>query len=248
MAAGQSAGECVLAIDIGTQSTRAALVEPSGHILGTAASPVGCSRAAAWVGRAGPGGVVVDDAQQYRHRRGEPPGMPHRRHRSGGADARAGGARRRAGRADRGRSAIWSDKRCAEQVEGFKRRPDAGSAGGTGRQQATPAWAGFQDGVATSSWPEAYAGAAKLLVVKDFVNQRLCGEVATDPSESSGSFLCDAATGQWSAATAGRPRHGTLQAARRSSAPRPSSAAWAARSPSRTGVRPGRPSWPGAAT
>ncbi len=43
--------------------------------------------------------------------------------------------------------------------------------------------------------PEAYAGAAKLLVVKDFVNQRLCGEVATDPSESSGSFLCDACHG-----------------------------------------------------
>ena len=46
--------------------------------------------------------------------------------------------------------------------------------------------------------PDIYAGAAKLLVVKDFVNHRLCGQVATDPSESSGSFLCDAATGQWS--------------------------------------------------
>src|SRR6201995_2589453 len=40
MAPREPAGECVLAIDIGTQSTRAALVNYSGQILATAASPV----------------------------------------------------------------------------------------------------------------------------------------------------------------------------------------------------------------
>ena len=46
--------------------------------------------------------------------------------------------------------------------------------------------------------PEVYENAESLLVAKDFLNYRLCGEVATDPSEASGSFLCDAASGKWS--------------------------------------------------
>ena len=103
------------------------------------------------------------------------------------------------GKAIGGRSAIWSDKRCAEQVNEFSRRPDAGALAVLAGNRPLPAWAGFKMAWLRRHVPEAYAGAAKLLVVKDFVNQRLCGEVATDPSESSGSFLCDAATGQWSA-------------------------------------------------
>jgi xylulokinase len=35
-------------------------------------------------------------------------------------------------------------------------------------------------------------------VAKDFLNLRLCGEVATDPSEASGTFLADGSTGEWS--------------------------------------------------
>jgi xylulokinase len=61
-----------------------------------------------------------------------------------------------------------------------------------------PAWAGFKMAWLRHHAPEAYTNAAHLLVVKDFVNLRLCGQVATDPSEASGTFLCDASSGQWS--------------------------------------------------
>jgi xylulokinase len=197
MAAGKSAGECVLAIDIGTQSTRAALVSRGGHILGTAASPVRLHAPR-------PGWAEQDPEEWWSTTLSNVAtvveGHPNSRIGAIAVGAQMHGlvALDGAGRAIGGRSAIWSDKRCADQVEGFKRRSDAGTLATLAGNRPLPAWAGFKMAWLRCHRPDTYAGAAKLLVVKDFVNYRLCGEVATDPSESSGSFLCDAATGQWS--------------------------------------------------
>lgn len=92
---------------------------------------------------------------------------------------------------------IWSDKRAAPQVAKFRARPDARRLSAMAANVPLPAWAGFKMAWIRAEQPDLYARAATLLVTKDFLNLRLCGEVATDPSEASGSFLVDAATGQW---------------------------------------------------
>jgi xylulokinase len=197
MAAGKSAGECVLAVDIGTQSTRAALVSCSGHILGTAASPVRLHAPR-------PGWAEQDPEEWWSTTLSNVAtvveGHPNIRIGAIAVGAQMHGlvALDGEGRSIGGRSAIWSDKRCADQVEGFKLRSDAATLATLAGNRPLPAWAGFKMAWLRCHRPETYAGATKLLVAKDFVNYRLCGEVATDPSESSGSFLCDAATGQWS--------------------------------------------------
>jgi xylulokinase len=197
MPARHQAGECVLAVDIGTQSTRAALVEYSGHIVGTAASPIDLFTPRPGWAEQDPGqwwattlGNIATVVSRHPSVRVVAIGVGAQMHGVVALDAE--------GKALGGRSAIWSDKRCAEQVTEFLARPDAGSLSALAANRPLPAWAGFKMGWLRRHVPDAYAEAAKLLVVKDFVNQRLCGEMATDHSESSGSFLCDASTGQWS--------------------------------------------------
>jgi xylulokinase len=96
------------------------------------------------------------------------------------------------------RSALWNDKRCLDQVRALLGRPDVEELCRVAGNRPLPAWAGFKMAWLRANMPEAYDKAASLLVAKDFVNLRLCGQAATDPAEASGSFLCDAATGQWS--------------------------------------------------
>jgi xylulokinase len=187
----------VVAVDIGTQSTRAALVDVAGAVLGTASSPIELygphpgwaeqdpeqwwgttlSNIAAVVGRNS--GVVVAAV-----------GVGAQMHSLVAVDKQ--------GRVIGGRSAIWSDKRCAPQVDEFLARPDSEELSALAGNRPLPAWSGFKMAWLRRHVPDAYASAHRLLVAKDFVNFRLSGEAATDPSESSGSFLCDASTGEWS--------------------------------------------------
>jgi xylulokinase len=188
---------CVLAIDIGTQSTRAALVDFTGNIIGSAASPIELFTPRP--------GWAEQDAEQWWSTTVNNIATVVGRHPEVVVDAVGVGAQMHGlvalddeGKTIGGRSAIWNDKRCAEQVREFRARPDADALSALAGNRPLPAWSGFKMAWLRHHAPEAYANAAHLLVVKDFVNLRLCGEVATDPSESSGSFLCDAASGQWS--------------------------------------------------
>ena len=190
-------GECVLAVDIGTQSTRAALVDYGGHIVATAASPIDLFAPRPGWAEQDPGQWWATTLENIDTVVGRHPdlevvaiGVGAQMHGVVALDAE--------GQALGGRAAIWSDKRCAEQVGEFLARPDAGSLAALAANRPLPAWSGFKMAWLRQHVPDAYTGAAKLLVVKDFVNQRLCGEMATDYSESSGSFLCDASTGRWS--------------------------------------------------
>jgi sugar (pentulose or hexulose) kinase len=92
---------------------------------------------------------------------------------------------------------IWSDKRAAPQVAEFEARPDAARLSAIAANVPLPAWAGFKMAWCRAQQPDLYERAKTFLVAKDFLNLRLCGEVATDPSEASGTFLTDAATGEW---------------------------------------------------
>jgi xylulokinase len=190
--------EHVVAIDIGTQSTRAALVDPEGVIRDLAGAPIDLFAPAA-------GWAEQDPEQWWRTAADNVAALVERN--PGITIAAVGvGAQMHSlvavdteGNPLTARSAIWSDKRCLDHVRAFARRPDAGQLSRLAGNQPLPSWAGFKMAWLRANAAGAYERAASLLVAKDFLNLRLCGVAATDPAEASGTFLCDAVTGQWSA-------------------------------------------------
>ena len=191
-------GECVVAVDIGTQSTRAALVDIHGEIRDTASSPIGL-----YAPR--PGWAEQDPEQWWETTVGNIAAVmarnPGTRVAAVGVGAQMHSlvAVDAAGVPVTARSAIWSDQRCLAQVQALLARPDAEELCLLAGNRPVPAWAGFKMAGLRATTPAAYDRAAYLLVAKDFVNLRLCGQAVTDPTEASGTFLCDASSGQWSA-------------------------------------------------
>jgi xylulokinase len=189
--------EYVVAIDIGTQSTRAALVDREGAIRDVAGAPLDLFAPAA-------GWAEQDPEQWWQTTVGNVAALMERN--PGITVAAVGvGAQMHslvavdaAGNSLTARSAIWSDKRCLDNVRAFARRPDAEQLSRLAGNRPLPAWAGFKMAWLRANAVAAYDAAAGLLVAKDFLNLRLCGVAATDPAEASGTFLCDAGTGQWS--------------------------------------------------
>lgn len=191
------AGEYVVAIDIGTQSTRAALVDADGQIRDMASSPVDLF--------APQPGWAEQDPEQWWQTTVDNIAAILERNRGARVAAVGVGAQMHSlvavdasGAALTTRSALWSDKRCLHQVQDLLSRPDADELCGLAGNRPVPAWCGFKMAWLRANMPAAYDQAATLLVAKDFVNLRLCGTAATDLTEASGSFLCDAVTGQWS--------------------------------------------------
>jgi xylulokinase len=191
--------ERVVAIDIGTQSTRAALVDAGGRIHDVASSPIELFAPH-------PGWAEQDPGQWWETTVANVAAVMAR---NPGVSVRAVGVGAQmhslvavdaSGAPLTPRAALWSDKRCLDQVRALLGRPDAGELCRLAANQPLPAWAGFKMAWLRTHMPAAYDKAASLLVAKDFINLRLCGQAATDPTEASGSFLCDAASGKWSQA------------------------------------------------
>ena len=189
----------MVAIDVGTQSTRAALVDVEGRIHDLASSPIDL-----FVPR--PGWAEQDPEQWWDTTVANIAAIMARNPEATVGAIGVGGqmhsvvALDASGASLTARSAIWSDKRCIDQVDAFESRADAEKLSHLAGNRPLPAWAGFKMGWLRANLPHAYEQATSLLVAKDFLNYRLCGEAATDPSEASGSFLCDATSGQWSPA------------------------------------------------
>jgi xylulokinase len=189
--------ERVLAVDIGTQSTRAALLDSEGRIHDIASSPIDL-----YAPR--PGWAEQDPEQWWLTTVANIAAIMER---NPAAEIRAVGVGAQMhslvavdvnGESLTSRCAIWSDKRCLDQVRALLRHPDAEALCALAGNRPLPAWAGFKMAWLRANAPDVYDNAASLLVAKDFLNLRLAGERATDPTEASGSFLCDAASGQWS--------------------------------------------------
>src|SRR3990170_1264624 len=84
---------------------------------------------------------------------------------------------------------LWCDKRAAPLAAAVARRADGGALSALAANPPTPAWMGFK-----IAWEQRYrssrhARAWKYLPPKDYLNFRLTGVAATDHSEASGSFL-----------------------------------------------------------
>jgi len=91
---------------------------------------------------------------------------------------------------------LWADNRAIEQVGELAGEFDAdhlarlGSAAVAGFAATTLAWLHAHEDALLQS-------AASILQPKDWLRLALGGELATDPSDASGTLMCDVATGTW---------------------------------------------------
>ncbi len=101
---------------------------------------------------------------------------------------------------------LWNDKRAAPQVEAFRARyrdAPGGDAHAYLPRTANPptaAWPAFKLQWIRDHEPDAYARTATVFMPKDYVNFRLTGERACDWSDASMAFAMDPATRRWSPA------------------------------------------------
>jgi sugar (pentulose or hexulose) kinase len=87
---------------------------------------------------------------------------------------------------------LWCDKRCQEQCERLHNSHNEAELSQISANPINPAWTGLKALWIKENQPDVYERTKWFLVPKDFVNYKLTGIAATDPSEASGSFLWDA--------------------------------------------------------
>jgi xylulokinase len=93
---------------------------------------------------------------------------------------------------------LWCDKRCADLVDAFKRGPNLEQAMQISGNPPVPAWLGFNISWLKTHQPELYDHSWKFLTSQGYINYRLTGQLSIDWTEASGSFLMDARTKSWS--------------------------------------------------
>jgi xylulokinase len=187
----------VVAVDIGTQTTRAALVSDRGEVLDLATTAVPLSTPVPGWAEQRPDDwwqATVANLSTLVDRN------PGRR-----VLAVAVGAAMHSvvpvgpdGEPLADRVGIWSDKRGAAIAADLAARPDAAELVRIAGNQPTPAWPGIKIAWYARHEPELYRDTATFLVAKDYLNLRLTGVRAIDHTEASGSFLYDAVRGEWS--------------------------------------------------
>lgn len=93
---------------------------------------------------------------------------------------------------------LWNDKRTVDYVTAFEaaNRPDSYLADCA--NPPTPAWPGFKLQWLRDNDHPAYQTAAAVLMPKDYINLQLTGEIAMDRGDGGASFLMDPRTGDWS--------------------------------------------------
>jgi xylulokinase len=102
------------------------------------------------------------------------------------------------GRLTRDTAPLWNDKRTLPQVEAFAATGAAPEALGLTANAPTPAWPAFKLAWLMENDPVAVERAAHLLMPKDWINLKLTGIAANDVTEASLSFLMDWRTRDWS--------------------------------------------------
>jgi len=189
--------DCVVAIDIGTQSTRAALVALDGTIVDIAASDLELltprtgwaeQRPADWWS------TTCANLQQItaRHPRVTVLAVAVGAAMHGVVPVDAAGVPLLEA------VGIWCDKRGAGIAEELAARDDAHELVAAAGNPPTPAWWGIKAAWYQREMPGTCREASSFLVVKDFLNMCLTGVAVTDPTEASGSFLLEARSGVWS--------------------------------------------------
>ncbi|MEW6228551.1 MAG: FGGY family carbohydrate kinase [Bacillota bacterium] len=93
---------------------------------------------------------------------------------------------------------LWCDKRTAALCDKLRQDNDEKNLARVAGNPICPSWTGFKMAWISQTAPELYGQTWKYLTCKDFINYKLTGEIATDYSEASGTYLMDAQKRQWS--------------------------------------------------
>jgi xylulokinase len=93
---------------------------------------------------------------------------------------------------------LWNDKRTREIVDAFNREHDIVSLLPIAANPPTVAWPAFKLAWIKQHQPKEYARASTLLMPKDYINFRLTGERTIDVCEASCSYLMDVQKRAWS--------------------------------------------------
>lgn len=194
-----------LAIDIGTGSVRAALVDGAGRIVRIAAREhdqivprFGWAEqrpADWWAGTVAAIRTVLDDVPDARDRIAVVVACG-QMHGTVLVDA--------AGRPTLENVPLWNDKRTVDLVRDFEQANQPETYLAECGNPPTPAWPGFKLAWLRDHAPDAYARAARVIMPKDYINLRLTGEIAMDEGDASCSFLMNPKTRQWSESMVGR--------------------------------------------
>ena len=94
---------------------------------------------------------------------------------------------------------LWADARSMQQVHSMAQRFSATELAALG-SPAVPGFAATSVAWLYANEPEVMARAHYVLQPKDWLRAALGGDVATDPSDATGTLLCDVVTGSWSPA------------------------------------------------
>ncbi|MCD2182901.1 xylulokinase [Rhizobium sp. GN54] len=191
--------ELFLAIDVGTGSVRAALLDTRGKILAVASREheqivpqFGWSEQRPrdwWDGVVAATRAVLDQVPQAAGRVAAVAACG-QMHGTVLVDDR--------GELVRETAPLWNDKRTVDYVTAFEAAHPPQSYLGDCANPPTPAWPGFKLQWLRDNDAVAYRAAAAVLMPKDYINLRLTGEVAMDRNDGGASFLMDPGTGQWS--------------------------------------------------
>lgn len=98
---------------------------------------------------------------------------------------------------------LWNDKRAASLVRAFDDAHPVEQYLPHSANPASPAWPAFKLQWYRDHLPEALARTYRVMMPKDYVNFRLTGEIAMDFTEAACSFLIDPRTRDWSAVMLG---------------------------------------------
>jgi xylulokinase len=93
---------------------------------------------------------------------------------------------------------LWNDKRTVGHVMAFEAANRPQDYLGESSNPPTPAWPAFKLQWIRDNDPDAYHRTTAMMMPKDFINLRLTGERAMDRTEACASFLMNPETGDWS--------------------------------------------------
>ncbi len=193
------AHEYLLGIDIGTQSSRAALIDLEGRVIASHSAELALNTPRAGWAEQDPAVWWRTTAENIQTILQQSSISPH-------AILGVGVSGQMHGTVPLGSKGellshgvqLWCDKRSAGLVDEFKQRPDASSAHLISGSPPAAAWFGFKIKWVQVNEPDLYRRTWKFVVPKDYINFQLTGVTAIDFSEASGSFLLDARREVWS--------------------------------------------------
>jgi xylulokinase len=193
----------LLAIDVGTQSTRAAVVGMSGVVRGAHAVPHEIDSPQPGWAQQRPEAWWDEACAAIRAVLQETGTPPKSIAAVGGCGQMHGPVGINGdGQVTTPAVQLWCDKRCHPQCEAVRARNGGGELDAITANPINPAWTALKVSWHREHEPDVYERTRVFLVPKDFINFRLTGVAATDPSEASGSFLWDARKDAYSAVLA----------------------------------------------